>query len=95
MLSSSTTSDIGIGASSRENNSCISNSHEPIISNVLLNMTSVSTVMDAPMLIRFLIVAPMVITELLNLSWEPWDNLFFLEQSRHSQIQLPVFQIKC
>ena len=44
MLPSSTNSDVGIDGSSRENTSCRSNSPEPIISIVLLNMTSVSTV---------------------------------------------------
>ena len=53
MLPSSKNSDVGIGASSRENKSCRSNSSEPIMPSVLLNITSMSTVVTAPKLIPF------------------------------------------
>ena len=48
MLLSSKNSDVGIGASSGENNSCRSNSSEPIMPSVLLNTTSMSTGVTAP-----------------------------------------------
>ena len=54
MLSSSENSDVGIGASSWENKWCRSNSSEPIMLSVLLNTTSMSTVLTAPMFTPFM-----------------------------------------
>ena len=54
MLLLSKNSDVGIGASSSENKSSRSNSSEPISLSVLLNTTSVSTVLIAPVFIPFM-----------------------------------------
>ena len=54
MLLSSENSDVGIGASSSENKSYRSNSSELIMLSVLLNATSMSTVLIAPMFIPFM-----------------------------------------
>ena len=61
MLLSSKNSDVGIGASSSENKSSRSNSSEPIMLSVLLNTTSLSTVLSAPMFIPFVDVSMVII----------------------------------
>ena len=93
-------SDEGIGASPRENKSCKSNSPEPKTPSVWLNMTSVSTFVVAPKLIRFLVVS-MVTTAAISfhrnsgvicshrIAYIPCQ---FVHNSGHSHIQQPFFR---